>query len=220
MIEGLVGPDGFVAVAVADHETGIGIDKTQSILVGGVGRLHALQGFLRIIGGIGDEGGMIIPENTEIFAAKLSDEVERAARIAAARIGPGGQQRRGNVALLTGAALREIGARGSEPLCLDRLDAKGEVREAIVRIMHDQTIGEAESILHIAVRDRRDEGALDQIWIARIEPQRFAKESRRGNRIVLGARDKRREIIAGWAFANLERCRNDQVLPRPGLRAR
>ncbi len=123
LIEGLVGPERFVAVAVADHETSIGIDKTQSVLVGGVGRLDSLQGFLRIVGGIGDEGSMIIAENTEIFAAELSDEVERAARIAGARIGPSGQQRRGNVALLAGAALREIGARGSEPLRVDCLDA-------------------------------------------------------------------------------------------------
>ena len=45
LIEGLIGPQRFVAVAVADHETGIGIDKTQSVLVGGVGRLDTLQGF-------------------------------------------------------------------------------------------------------------------------------------------------------------------------------
>ena len=81
LIEGLIGPDRFVAVAAASHEAGIGIDKTQRVLVGGVGRFHALQGFLRIIGDIGDERGMIIPENPEIFAVKLVDEGERAARV-------------------------------------------------------------------------------------------------------------------------------------------
>ena len=91
LIEGLIGPHGFVAVATANHEPGIGIDKTQGVLVGGIGRLHALQGFLRIIGGIGDERGMIIPENPEIFAMKLVDDGERAARIAGTRIGPSGR---------------------------------------------------------------------------------------------------------------------------------
>ena len=56
--------------------------------------------------------------------------------------------------------------------------------------------------------------------IARIEPQRLAKERRRGHRIVLCARDKRREIIAGGAFANLERRRDGQIVAGPGFRAR
>ncbi len=173
-----------------------------------------------IIGGIGDEGGMIIPENTEIFAAKLGDEVERAARIAAARVSPSGQQRRGDVALLAGAALRKIGARGREPLRLDCFDAKGEVRQAIVWIVREHATGEAEGVLHIAVRDRRDEGALDQVRIARIGPQRLAKECRRGHSIALGARDNRGEIIAGRAFADLERGCDGQIFSRPRLRAR
>ena len=56
---------------------------------------------------------MIIAEHAEILVAKPVDEFERAARIAVADIGPRGQQRRGDVALLPGAALREIGARGA-----------------------------------------------------------------------------------------------------------
>ena len=86
--------------------------------------------------------------------------------------------------------------------------------------MREHTIGEAEGVLHIAVRDRRDEGALDQIRITRIGPQRLAKESRRGHGIALGARDKRGEIIAGRAFADLERGCYGQIFPRPRLRAR
>jgi hypothetical protein len=76
------------------------------------------------------------------------------------------------------------------------------VRQAIAWIVREHTIGEAEGVFHIAVRDRRDEGALNQIRIARIGPQRLAKESRRGHGIALGARDKRGEIIAGRAFAD------------------
>ncbi len=172
------------------------------------------------MGGIGDEGGMIIPENTEIFAAELGDEVERVALIAAARISPSGEQRRGIVALLATAALRKIGARGGELVCLDCLDAKGEARQTIVRITREHTAGEDEGILHIAVRDRGDKGALDQIRIARIGPQRFTKESRRGHGIVLLARDQRRKIIARRAFADLKRGRDGQIFPRPRVCAR
>ena len=105
-------------------------------------------------------------------------------------------------------------------LRLDRFDAKRETGEAVVRIVGEQAVGEAESVLHIAVRNRRDEGALDQIGIARIEPQRFAKERRRGHRVVLCAGDKRREIIAGRAFANLERGCDRHIVAGPGFRAR
>ena len=86
--------------------------------------------------------------------------------------------------------------------------------------MREQAVGEAESILHVAVRNRRDEGALDQIWIARIKSQSFAKERRRRHRVMLGPRDQRREIIAGRAFANLERGCDRHIVLCPGFRAR
>jgi len=83
--------------------------------------------------------------------------------------------------------------------------------------MHDQTIGEAEKASCIWPFETAAMKRARSIWIARIEPQRFAKESRRGNRyrarrLRLGPGDN-----AGWAFANLERCCNGQVLRCPGL---
>ncbi len=163
---------------------------------------------------------MIVAENREILVAEPIDELDGAAGVSFAGIAPGRKERGGDVALLAGAALGEMRARGRELLRLDRLNAQGEMGEAIVWFARDQAAGQCEGFGHVAVRDGGDESALDQARIAWIEPQRLAKKRRRRHCVALGAGDKGGEIIPRWAFPDLEWRGDRQILPRPRLRAR
>src|SRR5262249_49753726 len=143
LIKGHISLDRFVAITVARQETGIGVDETQGVFVGGVGRFHSLRGLLRVIGYIGYEGGMIVPEYAEVLAPKPIDKVERSAPVTHARISPRGQERYSNVVLLAGAARSAMGTCDRELLRLYCLYAKDEVRQVISRIARQQTAGEA-----------------------------------------------------------------------------
>jgi len=167
------------------------------------------QGFLLIIGGIGDKRGMEIPE-TRSFRRGAYRRAEGAACIAAARIGPGGEQRCGNIALLAGAALREIGAARRRTALLDRLDAKGEAREAIVGSCTIRRIGEAESVLHIAFETAAMKARSIRFGLRgsnrSASRKKVAAATVMCSAPAIGPRDN-----CGWAFANLERCCNGQV---------
>ena len=78
-------------------------------------------------------------------------------------------------------------------------------------IVGDEPFGEAEASGILPFETVGDEGALDQFFVARIEAQGLAEESRGCNRIALGTGDDRGEIIARGAVADLERRRYDEI---------
>ena len=81
--------------------------------------------------------------------------VERAFLVARPGIGPGDQKRRRDVALAIAGPLAQFAARRRKLLCLDRPDPLGEMGEAVLRVLLQETVGEAEGIRHIAVRRAR-----------------------------------------------------------------
>src|SRR5947209_15090872 len=107
LIECLIGADRLVAPSVTVLETGIGIDKPQRALLAVVGGLEALRRLRHVVGKIGDERCMIVAERAEPLILKAVDLSQGALVVARARIGPSGQQRRGDVSLASGATFRQ-----------------------------------------------------------------------------------------------------------------
>ena len=97
------------------------------------------------------------------------------------------------------------------------------MRQPVRGIARDQPVGEDEGVLHVAVRQGRDEGVFDELRVARVVAQRLAEKRRGGDGVALGAGDERREIIAGRAVAHLEgggQCERVADLGRSERRAR
>ena len=88
------------------------------------------------------------------------------------------------------------------------------MREPVRAVMRDHAAGQREGLRHIAVGERRDEGAVGKIRVFGIVAQRLAEEGRGGERVALRAGDDRGEIIARQAGADLERPRDDDIFPR------
>ena len=65
-----------------------------------------------------------------------------------------------------------------------------------------------EAFDHVAIGQRRDKGALDQIDILRIGAKALAEKRRGRERVMLVFGDPGGEIIASGAFADLERRGN------------
>ena len=82
----------------------------------------------------------------------------------------------------------ELRARGDVLAVADRARGEREPRQAVVGIAGDQPLGERKAVGDVAVGERRGEGALDEIEIARIGAQRLARKDRRRRR----CRDRRR----------------------------
>src|SRR5262249_57843272 len=114
---------------------------------GGVGRLHAVRCFLLVIGRVGDQRGMVIPEYGEVVAAEPVDKGERPARIVRTGIGPSRQKRGGDIALLAIAGRSKLGARSRKPLCLYCFYADDEARQAIFGILLQKPVSERKGIL-------------------------------------------------------------------------
>lgn len=163
-----VGAPGLIRIAVPGHEAGVGVDEAQRVLLAVVGRLHALRRLGAQAADIGDERAVVRAEDGEGFLLELIDEIDGALGFARADEGPGRQQRRGEVALAAGAALAEMLARLLPLLRLDRANAEGEMREAVRGLKLEQALGERESGVEIAIGEIGDEGALDQLRVARI----------------------------------------------------
>ncbi len=124
--------------------------------------------------------------------------------VAGADIGPGVQQDRGEIALAQVAAAVEVLARPGEIARLDVAHGQRQPRGAVLRVARDEFLRQGETVGHVAVEQRGDEGALDQFEILRVGAQGFAGEGRGRQRIVLRLRHPGGEIIAGRAVADLE----------------
>ena len=74
----------------------------------------------------------------------------------------------------------------------------------VLRIGTQHALGKAGGLTHVTIRQRRDEGAFEQLAIARVEAQGLAEIGRGGKRIAIGAGDQRRQIVARRTDADLK----------------
>ena len=75
-------------------------------------------------------------------------------------------------------------------------DAEGELRKPVERFARDEPLGGAEGLGHRAVGEEGDEGALQQLLVARIGLDGLAEEGRRGRGVARRAGDIGGEEIA------------------------
>ena len=218
LVEVLVNLLGLPLVPVPRQEAPVGVDEPQRGPVGVVGRGEPRARGRLVAHHVGDQPGMEIPERDEIIVREAIAIFDRLLLVAAAGPGPGRQQGREDVAARRGAVLGELRARLRPLVALQRLHAEHEMGEPVGRLLREQPVGQSEGIEHVAVGQRRDEGALDELRVARVETQRLAREGGGGRRVVIGTGDDGGEVIAGRAVGDLERARQVQALPRRGGR--
>src|SRR3954447_23099787 len=107
---------------------------------------------------------MVVAERAEPLVLQLVDLGDGALVIAAAGIGPSGEQGGGYVALTPGAAFREAVARSSILVLFDGANTQREVGQAVAWIALQQSFREPERIGHVAIGQRGDKRPLDQLW--------------------------------------------------------
>ena len=162
---------------------------------------------------------MIVAEHRHAGVLASIDGLQRAPEIARARPGPGREQRRGDVVRPARVSGRELRARRGVLTIGDRTRRERKARETVAGVAGDQPIGEREGVDPVAVRQRRGEGALDEIDVAGIGAQGLAKIERGACRVAIVAGDDRREVIASLRLPDFERSRtgvDDACVGRSG----
>ena len=113
------------------------------------------------------------------------------------RLRPGRQQRGGEIGDRAADRLGELRARSGILLLLDRAHAEHEPGDAIGLVDLQNAVGELDRLLDLAVGEHRQEGAAEQLAVARIAAQRGAVIGRGGGGIALAAGMAGGEIAAG-----------------------
>ena len=98
LVEVGIGLDRQVGAAEARLDPGVGVDDAQGVAVGLVGGLEAPLGLGVVAGHRGDQAGMVVAEGVVVaLAPELVDGLQRLLAVACPGIGPGGEQRRGEI---------------------------------------------------------------------------------------------------------------------------
>ena len=175
--------DRFVLVAIAREEAAIGFDVAHRDCVRLVGALVALGGIFFVVGEIEDQSGMhVLEDRVPVRSGEPVERVDCRMRIAGAGIGPSREQGGGEIGDRTADRLREILPCQRILLLLERAHAEHKPRDPIAAVDLHQTIGQAAGLLDIAFGEHGEEGAAEQLRIARIGLQHVEVISGRGRR--------------------------------------
>ena len=165
---------------------------------------------------------MVVAEDrVGALALQLVDGLERLLAVAGAGIGPGRDERRGEVGGTPAPALREMRPGGRVLLRLEVLRPERQMRKPVGVVAPDDPVGEPEGVGHGAVGEERDEGPLQHLRIARVGLEGLAVVARRGRGVAQRAGDIGRKIVALEAVGGLEarrRRRPRREAPRGGGR--
>ena len=165
---------------------------------------------------------MVVAEDrVGALALQLVDGLERLLAVAGAGIGPGRDERRGEVGGTAAPALREMRPGGRVLLRLEVLRPERQMRKPVGVVAPHDPVGEPEGVRHRAVGEERDEGPLQHLRIARVGLEGLAVVARRGRGVAQRAGDIGRKIVALEAVGRLEarrRRRPRREAPRGGGR--
>ncbi|MEY9659941.1 hypothetical protein ABH980_006948 [Bradyrhizobium ottawaense] len=111
--------------------------------------------------------------------------------------GPTRQQRGDEIGDRTADRLVDVGLRGCVLLHLEIMHADDETRDAVGLVDGEDALGELDRFVDVAVGDRRDEGAVEQLVVLGIGAQGRAVERSGGGRVALDAGMAGGEIATG-----------------------
>jgi hypothetical protein len=157
-----------------------------------------------------------VAEDGERRLIERIDQSQRLLDVARTDLAPGAQQYGGEVALLAGDARAQFFPGCGIAFELEVAHAERQSRRTVVRVARQHFLRQNEAFDHVAIGQRRDKGALDQIDILRIGAKALAEKRRGGERIMLELGDPGGQIIAGGAFADLEGRGNVEGFARLG----
>ncbi len=188
---------GFVAVTRTRQLAGIGQRHPQFVRTLRMGALQALERVAPLPGQIEDQTGMqVLQDAVGLRPGELVDRFDRGLALVRPDIGPAGEQRRRQIGHRAAHGLRELLARRHVLLLLDAADAEHEPGQAIGLLDLQQTFGQPNRLVDLAVLQNRGEGAAQQLGITRIAAQGEAVVNGRRRRVASNAGMTRGEIAA------------------------
>ena len=198
LVEGLVDRGGLVFILVAREPARIRLGDAQHGIVELVGPLEARAGVLFLARQLEDHARMQILEDRIPFrTGQLVDAGDRAFGVTGAVGRPGRQQRRHQIGDRAADGLVDVELGGGIFFLLQAVHADHEPRDAVRLVVRQDPLGELDGLVDVAIRDRRDEGAVQELVVLGIGAQGGAIELRSGRRITFHARMARGEIAAG-----------------------
>jgi hypothetical protein len=150
---------------------------------------------------------LVLEQRIPFRPGQLVDAAHRALDVAGAIGCPARQQSRDEIGDRTADRLIDVELRSRIFLELEILHANHQAGDAVGLVDHQDLLGELDRFVDIAVGNRRDEGAIQQLIVLGISPERRAVEGR-GRRCIpfhagvargqIAARHRQRlEIVPG-----------------------
>src|SRR5829696_5493219 len=174
-LESGVDLEGLVPLAPAGKQAAVGVHDAQGVALALIGRLQPALRLGAVPGELRHKPGVVIPEHrVRALALEAIHGLERLLAVAGAGVGPGAQQRGGEVRGAPLGAFHQARPRGGVLARLEIADADGEMDQPARRLLAGETLARLEGFLHRPVRQEGDEGALEEVGIARIFLQRLA----------------------------------------------
>ena len=198
LVEFLINLQRFILAAVARQKACVSLDGTQRRRVGLVGALVALGRILAVVAEIEDQAAVqVLEDRVPIRAGEVVEGIDRAARIAGAGQRPCRQQRRRQIGYRAAHRLRETLAGERVLLLLERPHADDQPRDAVGAVDLDQPVGKLAGFLDITVGEDGEEGAAEEVGIARIGLEHVEVIGGRSRRVALGASMPRGQVAPG-----------------------
>ena len=139
----------------------------------------------------------ILEDRIPFRAGQLVDIGDRRLGVAGAVAGPARQQRRDQIGDRPADRLVDVDLRGGVFLLLEVAHADHEAGHAVGLVERQDAVGELDGLVDVAIGERGDEGAIEQLVVLRIGAQRRAIERRSRIGVAFDAGMARGQIAAG-----------------------
>ena len=187
---------------IARGPTAVSFDHPQRRGVELVGMLEAFAGFRLVAGEVVHHAGMqVFEDRVPIRPGELVDRRHGILGAAGRIKAPARQQRRRQIGDRPAHRLRQFAARGGILLVLERAHADHELGDAVVLVGLRDAFGIFDGFIDVAVDQKRQEGAVEQLAVFRVALERVAVEGGGGGGIALLAGMAGGEIAAGRGHA-------------------
>ena len=139
----------------------------------------------------------VLEDRIPLGARELVDAGRGGLHVARARLRPAREQHRHEIGDRSAHRLIDVLLRGRVVLLLQRAHADHEARDAVGLVGLQDLFRELHRLVDVAVGERGDERAVEQLGVLRILTQRGAIERGGGAGVALGVRMARGQIVAG-----------------------
>ena len=202
---------------MAGQEAAICVDQPQHGALGGDGGFEAAFGLRLVAAKVGDQRRVVVAQHGIALAVQFIERCERAARIFAAGVAPGGEQHVFDVALPLDRFLAEDRAGLAVIVGDERFHGLGQGGDRVVAVVGQNLGRERIGLVHVAIGESVDQRAFRKFVITRIVAQGFAEKCGGGERVALRMGDDCGEIVARRTGTDFERPRDDEALSSRGF---